>query len=1070
MSSIQELVQNNKRLPYPELCQAILDKFGGEKKINWESVLPAQQQKDLFGGETLRIISDHPTLSSQKDIRPIVHLAGQTSQLLFFYVQLKEEKLPKTDIERLTRKFIGGNSAERYIIWFFGNKHQNTLKVVISGKDGKKIVLKTLSLEAGEWYKTYDFILNKVAEQFNTGGLFQREKEPALLWKALWEAFDISIVNKKFYYEIKQAFDSLIKDNLSKTKGILTTDEARSQFAIRLIGRIIFCWFLKKKGIIKDNVLSSQAVRDNKFYYHSLLEILFFEIFNKPLAQRRKNLPAQIAEYPFLNGGLFDPQETDHKDNIQLVIEDEWFETFFSQTLERYNFTVDENSSSSSEIAIDPEMLGRIFENLLAEQNPETGESARKATGSFYTPREIVEYMVEESLIAYLTTKLGADGDATEPIVPDEQLTLVPIKKQPAVQLGFAVKNAPKLEDIADFVHTQDLTDALQPYTKEIEKALNEITVLDPACGSGAFPMGALQKIVGLKHALNDKKDLYDVKLHTIQNSIYGVDIQPMATELSRLRCWLSLIVDEDPKDIKPLPNLDFKFVTANSLIDLGYDKFISHREELQRKAGGSGGGKIAKLETLAEFTSEIERYKKEYFQAGNKKDAKEKDRIKKEFDRIQNKILQHTLLMRNNHPELTIFFDNLVKWQPFDETKVSPFFSISWMFGVNDGFDVVIGNPPYGFRDVLTPDEKKYFRKIEKIEFKSGDSAELFIIKGFDAFLKNKGVLTLIVPKKSLYGDSWENVRKKYWKQFNLIFLLDTSKSFENVLLEANAFCLRKAPLQNKITISILDKNDSIQVLDSIKPTQLFSTKDTAQPYQSLFSKDLVKKIRDNTYPQLLVKGDLGLGIGTDFFSEKETEYKLLKGIDIERWNVRSNRWFKNIKNLNWENAERFLKPKILCQRLVAHIDNPYPHLKITACYDDEGIIITNTLIAFELDKKILSNFWLGYLNSKFVSWYSYNFIFARAVRTMDFYNFYNEQIPIPKNCIEHIELQKPIVSKVEKIIKAKKSNNESVIAQLENEIDILVYKLYNFTYSEVKTIDPLFGLSEEEYENVKL
>ncbi len=467
--SIKELISNTNKLPVKELCSALIEKFGVRQSVTWDSVLPHEQQQSLFGGEILRLIAEHPTLANQKEIRPICLMKGDISQLLFFYVQLKDNKLSKAVIERITRKFIGGAAADRYIIWFFSNKEVETLKVVISGKEGKKIKLKTLPLEAGQWFKTYDLILDEVKRRFNNYYFFPTLKEPSELWKALWEAFDISIVNKNFYAEIKAVFDSLIKEELSKCREILRDENESVQFAIRLIGRIIFCWFLKRKGIIADDVLSAKAVGTQNNYYRNLMEKLFFDVLNTPENERGKYIPNLIKHYPFLNGGLFEPHDNDYKGNWILQISNDWFTNLFSNTLERYNFTVDENSSVSAEIAIDPEMLGRIFENLLAEQNPETGESARKSTGSFYTPREIVDAMVEDSLIAYLQTNIVD-------IIQENQATSIN-------------------EAIEDFVRTSGLPEILKPYSKDLLKLLNSIKVLDPASGSGDSPSVCFKKL-----------------------------------------------------------------------------------------------------------------------------------------------------------------------------------------------------------------------------------------------------------------------------------------------------------------------------------------------------------------------------------------------------------------------------------------------------------------------------------------------------------------------------------------------------------------------------------------------
>jgi hypothetical protein len=736
--SIRDLVANTGKLQYNPLCSALIERFGVKQSVNWDSVLPHEQQQTLFGGEILRLISDHPTLANQKEIRPVCLMKGELSQLLFFYMQLKDEKLPKAAIERIARKFVGGAAADRYIIWFFGNKTADVLKIVISGKEGKKIRLKTLTLEAGQWFKTYDFILSEVERKFNTGGLFQEFKEPSELWKALWDAFDISIVNKKFYAEIKAIFEALTKEELPKCKGLLTNDQDRVQFAIRLIGRIIFCWFLKRKGIITGDVMSSRVVEAEQNYYRDILEPLFFDVFNTPLNERKKDLPDSIRNYPFLNGGLFEPQHQDHKGNWALNISNNWFINFFNNTLERYNFTVDENSAASSEIAIDPEMLGRIFENLLAEQNPETGESARKATGSYYTPREIVDFMVEESLIAYLETNLSKNP----PPSPFSKGGVdAPSFAKSSVSPTLAKGGEGGFDDaIEDFVHTGSLPDSLKPHSKELFERLNAIKVLDPACGSGAFPISMLQKLAGLKQQLDSKTSPYDLKLKTIENSIYGVDIQPMATELSRLRCWLSLIVDEDPKDIKPLPNLDFKFVTANSLIALGYDEFL--RTMQTKKSGG--------LLLIADFIKDLNALKavrQKYFEPSLHQ--MEKDKLKKEFSAIKDDLFMMSLdLIKQKHLDAE-FSNKVTGWDPFDDSKRAPFFDKGWMFGVENGFDITIGNPPYvradsGEQHIALRkqiiDSKQYETLWEK-----WDLYVAFIERGFK-MLRHNGISTMIV------------------------------------------------------------------------------------------------------------------------------------------------------------------------------------------------------------------------------------------------------------------------------------------------------------------------------------
>ena len=401
-----------------------------------------------------------------------------------------------------------------------------------------------------------------------------------------------------------------------------------------------------------------------------------------------------------------------------------------------------------------------------------------------------------------------------------------------------------------------------------------------------------------------------------------------------------------------------------------------------------------------------------------------------------------------------------IVSWDPYDANTFADWFDPEWMFGIKEGFDIVIGNPPYGFRDVLTVKEKKYFREQEGINFKSGDSAELFCKKCFDNLVKVDGCLTFIVPKKSLYGDAWEGLRRQYWRQYFLYFLLDASKAFENVLLEQSCFGLGKKEQKANVKLGYLDKDKIITFAPQDK-SKIFMNNGTVQIYKELYS-DIFEKINKNKSSEILVQGDLGLAIGTDFFSNKPTKHKLLKGIDIERWRIKQNRYLKNDDKLKRGELNKFLKPKIICQRLIAHIENPKPHIKITACYDDEGIIITNTLTAFKINSRIDEKFLLAYLNSSFANWYTYNFIYSRAIRTMDFYNFYIQQIPIPKSIIENTDKQKPFIDLVDKILNLTKSSDYlqdktklEKVQEYEKQINEMVYELYGLTEEERKIVE---------------
>ncbi|MBN2163853.1 MAG: hypothetical protein JW713_13015 [Pontiellaceae bacterium] len=264
--------------------------------------------------------------------------------------------------------------------------------------------------------------------------LYALSQKQELTLDDVTDAFSVEKLNKEFYRHIQKYFYELIGGKVDQRDytgcmsipdrplAAVANHKLYSEFAVRLIGRIVFCWFLKHKRcnqdrpLIPQKLLSSDAVKANEGYYHRILEKLFFQTLNKPMNQRSEYAPDGAHLIPYLNGGLFDPHKDDfYEEGVlgeskyinTLVIPDDWFLRLF-QTLEMYNFTIDENTALDTDVSIDPEILGRIFENLLAEINPETGDSARKATGSFYTPREIVDYMVEESLLQHLKTALGS--------------------------------------------------------------------------------------------------------------------------------------------------------------------------------------------------------------------------------------------------------------------------------------------------------------------------------------------------------------------------------------------------------------------------------------------------------------------------------------------------------------------------------------------------------------------------------------------------------------------------------------------------------------------------------------
>jgi hypothetical protein len=585
-------------------------------------------------------------------------------------------------------------------------------------------------------------------------------------WVEEWQkAFDVEKVNKDFYKQIARFYYRLTGKEGQKRELVLpyVGDDLGSisiyeEFAVRLIGRTIFCWFLKHKEsendvpLISPEALSLAAARETEAFYHAILEPLFFEVMNKRVKERKPLAIPRSEIIPFLNGGLFESHHNDFyagASNYGLKIPDAWFIDFFS-LLERYNFTITENSSIDVDVAVDPEMLGRIFENLLAEVVPETGETARKATGTYYTPRAIVDYMVEQSLKQYLLTKTELGEE----------------KVNRLVDYG---------EDINDFSPEEKLA---------VVTALREIKVIDPACGSGAFPMGILHRMLAVLEKVDPRLELWQAqylksldgivrqtveknisrenwayirKLMIIRDSIYGVDIKSIAVEIAKLRCFLSLVVDEivldneENRGIEPLPNLEFKFVAANTLIGL------PPRVETQGAFGASEA--IKKLKELRES------YLRSF--------GAEKAQIEKEFRATQQKLFKENV----QWAVADTLVKQLTEWDPFSYESCG-WFDPGWMFGVEDGFDIVIANPPY----LKERDNKEIFEIVNQssfgMKYHQGkmDFWYYFLHKAID-IAKNNGIISYITSRYWLNSSGAKKLIRRVKEELCFIQFIDIGK-----------------------------------------------------------------------------------------------------------------------------------------------------------------------------------------------------------------------------------------------------------------------------------------------------
>ena len=531
----------------------------------------------------------------------------------------------------------------------------------------------------------------------------------------LREAFSVDALSDEFFDEYHIHYDRIVSELARQGK----SGAVYHDYVKKLMGRIVFLHFLQKKGWLCGdtnfmlNTFSKSDRRND--YLESVLEPLFFGILNTEPAKRKQvfgkngwqqRWVGQWANIPYLNGGLF---ERDAVDDLRIVLPESIFSNLFS-FLASYNFTVDENDPDDAEIGVDPEMLGKIFESLLEDN---------KAKGAFYTPKEIVRYMCKESLIAYLASKLPETNNSI----------------------------------IRTFVEHHEMQPELEPYRNTLSQALRDVKICDPAIGSGAFPMGLLNELWRCREAVEPTESRVALKKEIIENNIYGVDIERGAIDIARLRFWLSIVVDSEKAE--PLPNFDYKFMQGNSLIE-SYQGC-----DLSRISGRTVGRPSTSTQYVIGLDSELsrknlQRLLREYFSVT---DHQQKANMRQAINvEVKN-------LIRESLGGTTATLAILEKLDP--SANQDFFLWHTWFKDIFDGggFDIVIGNPPYGAK--YSEDCKRYYKEnyvtaktITGKQKASLDTFTLFIEHGYN-ILKTNGNLAFIVPIALTSSDSLSGVHR---------------------------------------------------------------------------------------------------------------------------------------------------------------------------------------------------------------------------------------------------------------------------------------------------------------------
>ena len=914
------------------------------------------------------------------------------------------------------------------------------------------------------------------------------------------DAFSVEAVTKEFFEHYKTLFlglrdelDSLVKKDKNIGAEFAAKHISTVDFAKKLMGQIIFLYFLQKKGWLgapKDGAwgdgphgflrqLLDGNFRSYKNFFDDILEPLFYDTLATDRGHEAwcKTLNCRI---PFLNGGLFEPLGDYDWRKTDISIPNERFSnpdrtdagdigTGIFDVFDRYNFTVNEAEPLEKEVAIDPEMLGKVFENLLEVKE-------RKSKGSFYTPREIVHYMCQESLINYLNTSLNSDRMT----VPRDEIEIF-------VHSGdqTASYEAARLEGTS---YQRKLPKNIETHARVLDDKLADIAVCDPAIGSGAFPVGMMQEIVRARTALtpyfNDvqERTAYQFKRHAIQSCLYGVDIDSGAVEIAKLRLWLSLVVDEDDvRQIKPLPNLDYKVVTGNSLLSV--KKYLQNMDLFSR----------------------LEELKPLYFDATNQK---QKKTLKHEIDG-----LIEELTNAKEEFDFEIYF--------------------SEVFHRRGGFDVVVANPPYvgekGHKEIFrriaaSPIGKRFYvGKMDMFYFFFHLAIDLVRETGSVAFITTNYYVTATGASR-LRSDLKTRSTVTQLVNFNELRIFESARGQHNMIsifkkaidpsARARTAITARSGNADAATLNmILDGNDQSTSYHWVPQDSLYegdeyyiclggaSAVNAKSPMQRIFAKmqmagtqvgrsfrvnQGVVSSADKVSRKHLERHKLDANLGDGIFVMSVEEIKRLrlteaearvlkpwfKNSDIHRWVTSSdtNSWliFADKRLNNLDRAPR-LKQHLLRFKSVidqSSSNSPYLHRPRNIKFDGPKVVapqrsITNTFgynaiswfasadvyfITHDASDERRLKALLALLNSRlYFLWFYHKG--KRKGEQLELYQTPLAETPLPNLRKTETSL---LATVADRILAAKGRDADADVTAFEREIDELVYALYGLTAAE--------------------
>ena len=868
--------------------------------------------------------------------------------------------------------------------------------------------------------------------------IYWNHRDSGSIRSALDKAFDVEAVAKAFFEEYKRVFD-LAMDSVKGFGGDDEEQESKKLFVQTLFNRLMFIYFLSRKGWLtfgNDSDYLNSLWRDyrsnpdqSNFYSVRLYHLFFFGLNNpqsRDLNFKDSFMESIFGDVPFLNGGLFEQGALDERSGV--TVPDRVIESILSDLFDRFNFTVMESTPFDIEVAVDPEMLGKVFEELV---------TGRHDTGSYYTPRPIVSFMCREALKGYLGGReTGLTSDA-----------------------------------IARFVDDRDMSAITLPAARKMSEALDDVTVVDPACGSGAYLLGMMQELVDLQTALySDRlkatsRDLYDLKLHIIQRNLHGVDIDEFAVNIAMLRMWLSLAIEYEGEEPEPLPNLDFKVVRGDSL--LGPDPSPDNYGDLFRYRAHSVAAQLADLK------------------ARHMAATTEKDVLRGEIERVQGELTKALA----DTPAPT----EAVDWR----VEFAEVFA-------RGGFDVVLANPPY---IQLQKDGGKLgllYRDVKYDTFvRTGDVYQLFYERGCQLLRSTHGLLAYITSNSWLKAEYGKSLRRYLSEKHEPLALLELGKDvFASAIVDTSVLLLREGNSNGAFPAVDVDHLSDGgfppegNLWGKVRP-------DGEAPWAilSLSEQGIMDKMGTAGTPlrewDIKINYGIKTGYNKAFIINEATKRALvaadpnsvdilrpvLRGRNILRyrakwtggWLIDTHNGYDGVPAIDIDDYPA----------VKAHLDKFYARLvtrdqghtpyNLRSCayyaafakeklfwmdltergrfaYDEGTIFCVNT--AYMITGPSIK-YLCAVLNSNLITWYMKSTALNSGMGTPRWVRFTVERLPIPR--ISSVK-QRPFIKLVDSILEAKSLNPDADTSEQEDEIDWLVFELYGLTDEETATVTGLF------------